>query len=178
MSSEDQNRIINDVFHSVTTKRGALDKRLSYLESSEYAILHYYGSMFQFNLGTVIAIAVAGTYYPITAMATGLVNGFTFGGGASLTCGKPGVYRADYNVSFSGMVANITKTALTINSVVQQSTVSRTLSGTANDLQHLSGAGIFRLVLNDVINLEIANETDADDPTINYASVTLNRVGD
>lgn len=173
--NSDNNKKVSDIIQAIGERDSSLSVRISNLEQAEYSSLNFYGSMYQFNLGTVIAIASAGTYYTVTGMVTGLVKGFAFAA-SQLTCTKAGTYYINYFLSFSNMSGNLTKTAIRNNNSVQESTVSRTLPGTAQDF--LSGGGIVTVVVGDVIELAISNETDADDPTVDYASVVIARIGD
>lgn len=171
----DQERSIKQFLEVYNDRIIQLQQRVYNLESAEYSALNFYGGMYQFNLGTIIAIGAANTYYTVTGMVTNLVKGFTFAA-SQLTCTKAGIYSVIYNISFSSMAANLTKTAILVNSGVASDTVSRVLPSTAQD--HLSGGGLLDLSVNDIISLAINNETDADDPTIDYASVFLSREGD
>jgi hypothetical protein len=65
-----------------------------------------------------------------------------------------------------------------VNNVVLPQTISDVLTTAANGHQFLSNVGITRLVVGDQIRVAIANLTDADDPTIDNASVVLTRMGD
>jgi len=175
-SVDEQSRIIGDVIQSVGGRSSALDKRLANLESAEYALLHFYGSMYK-SVSSAIAIATAGVYYPVTGMVVGLLNGWTFADPA-LTCVKPGVYEVKYSISTTGMVNNQTQTAITQNNIALLATVNDILSTSAGGHQLLSGVGLFIASAGDTIRLVIANMTDVDDPTVDTASVVLKRIGD
>lgn len=172
---ENQDRNVKEVLASINDRSANLDKRLSNLETSEFSLLNYYGSMSQYNLGTVIAVALASTYYLITGMVTGPVRAFTFAA-SQLTCSNPGIYRVTYHLSVSNLAAKIIRAGVHVNDTLSTMTVQQTYSG--GTYQHINGGGLIDLAIGDIIDLRISNETDATNPVIVFASIYLNKVGD
>lgn len=177
MDTSEQNKIVQDVILSMTKKNNALDKRLAYQEAAEYALLHFYGSMYQYNAGTTIVVSAASTFYPVTGMSVGLLNGWTFSD-PSLTCVQPGVYVVNYGLNSTGVTDNNIHTAVQHNGTDLPATHSDILTTSAGGHISMAGLGLVRVVAGDTIRLAVANFTDADDIPIDSASVVIKRIGD
>lgn len=141
-----------------------------------------HGSMYQYELGTIITISASGTYYPITTMTAGLLKGITFASDQlTVAKGASGRYKVEIEVSLEraggGGGSALYEIALLVNSTVHQPSAAH---ASCNGALHsnIHGSGFVDLAVGDVLELGINNHTSTTNADIEHASLTLLRIGD
>lgn len=134
------------------------------------------GSAFQYNSGTVVAIASANTDTQVTGFTSGTLSGMSFASN-QFTIALAGKYLAIWSASFSSGTANQNfEFGYMVNTTLQTKTVAHTKVTTASDKKSCSGQGILTLAVGDTVKLVVRNEDSAADPTIDHAQMTLIKI--
>lgn len=138
--------------------------------------LPVYGEMGQHNLSTVVTISSSNTWYIIPAMSAGINKNVTFQSGQELLVTLPGVYRIYYNLSFEDGGNNTFEVSLAVNNVIETKSSCFQTTSNANDLSTVSGTATINLIDGDVVTLQINNNNNTSNPTIEHAEVVINRI--
>ena len=134
-----------------------------------------YGTMWQYGLDTEVVITTTGVFELIPAMSNGNDLGFDFQNTQELVCTEPGKYIVNWNICFSDG-NNITWTAgVGVNGTVEDGTKGCRKLG-ALDTGSMGGTGVIVLAEDDIVTLEMANETTTSNAFITSANLTLSRV--
>jgi hypothetical protein len=139
----------------------------------------YYGEMYVSYNTTAIDIATKDYYTDVTVnVVAGDLKGFTFAN-AILTATKAGEYEFRGNCSVKGTVNDNFHGGFSINNgeplgKLEQSTIIKNAGGT----QTFPFGGLYRLAAGDTIRVKLENITNTNDPTIEFMSVVIKRIGD
>lgn len=140
-----------------------------------------YAELYVSYNATVTAITSAGVYATVTANVTqDDLKNFTFTSTATdkyLTCGVAGTYQFCLYMSFSGGNSDEFHGGVSINNNPPSGKheFSRKM-GAGGDVGSAGTGGIITLAVNDTLRIKIANETDADDPTIKNLNFSIRRI--
>ena len=138
-----------------------------------------YGEMYFLNevTPTTITIADANTYYQITSLLAGKLNGFTVTD-SNLTAKVAGTYKLDYHVSFSGGSGNVFELTAGINHEEQTNCEGLRKIGTGGDVGNMGGTCFITVNVGDDVTILIEDETT---PTTNAriysTNINLVRIG-
>ncbi len=136
-----------------------------------------YGSLFQSENSNTIFLTDTTNFFLIDDMNYGLSNGFTFDGNSHLRALESGVYKVDWSLSFDDLASRSFEAGVTIDSSIEQATLSQIRTVNANDQSSFSGTGIISIDANQLVALEIRAITSSSTITIEQAGLTLIRVG-
>lgn len=119
---------------------------------------------------TTITITDANTYYQITGLSAGTLNGFSIND-SNLTATQTGLYKLDYHVSFSGGSNNVFDLTIGINHAEQTNCENLRKIGTSADVGNIGGTCFVSISAADKIVLFIEDETT---PTTNAKIYSVN----
>lgn len=135
-----------------------------------------YGSMFQFQESTLIIIPGIGTDVNVTGFDAGASNGFVFFDDEALTLDENGTYLVNWSASIINGNKRNFRIAVAVNDVLQEQTAG-SADSQANLITNISGSGMISLTEGDVITMFIANLDSTDNVVIEYANLSLVRIG-
>lgn len=127
-------------------------------------------------------IASANTYYNITALGSSqkkqmnTMNGFT-NQSNSLKAVYSGLYQASLSISFTGAVNDIYNIPITINGVEQENCEPHSKTGTAGDIISASANCFIRLNANDLVYVQVLDETAGGNIDVKAMDLNLVRIG-
>lgn len=121
-----------------------------------------YGELFA--SAKTISVAVAGTYYPIEDISTGLSNNMTLDGATGeITVDSAGVYRLAFNAVSS--ISGASKEDITFRYTVNGTPATRTIAVTSShalEKQSCAANALVDLQVGDVIKVEVTCEAIRD----------------
>jgi len=135
-----------------------------------------YGSMFQFEQSTLITILVTGIDVNINNMTLGENKSFDFLNAEALVTNEAGVYSATWSLSITNGNKRTFRSGIAINDVLQEPTASST-DTVASVVSNMAGTGLVSLSEDDVITLVIANLDTTENVNLEYANLSLVRIG-
>jgi len=137
----------------------------------------YYGNMWQYGDNTQVVITTIDVFEPIPDMNDGNQKGFTFQNTQELKCTRAGKYKVDWNICFNDTNNTTWSGGILINDTIQNQTRGCRKLG-ANDVGSMGGTGIIDLVVDDIVELGMANHTSTSDAYIDSANLTLISLND
>lgn len=130
-----------------------------------------YGGFYQYELGTVIAVASSGVYYLVTGNSAGLLNDVSYASNA-LTVTYSGKYLVFTSTTISDGGGTEFETAIFIDGVKNETSAAH--AGTTGSLNSCIAANaIIDIDAGSVIDLRITNHTNVSDPIIRHCTVSL-----
>lgn len=136
----------------------------------------FYGSMFQFESKTVITIPVKGGDVNVTDFNIGLINGFEFFNNEALIADENGVYLVNWSISISNGNKRNFRAGIALNDVLEISSAT-SADSQASIITNLGGTGIISVNQGDVATVMITNLDTSDPVTIEYANLSLVKIG-
>lgn len=138
-----------------------------------------YGEMWNFtSAGFAVAIPVISTYYQVTGLACGSLNGFTCSG-SNLTVRVPGTYRIDSTLSISGSANSQYGVGIRINSDNPE-TLGKCYTRFDGESRHetVSSACFRTLAIGDTVGMWVDDQANPpQNIDIHTVGITLTRVG-
>jgi len=133
-----------------------------------------FGSMGQDDVPTIITVGFVNTDYIIDGMTTGELKGTIFQNNQELKLNFEGFYFCIWSASISVAVGNKEiEGAIGLNGVRQPLSASHKVLINANEESPIAGCGIVDCQLNDLLQIVVRNETDAQDIIINHANMIV-----
>jgi len=136
-----------------------------------------YGEMYQHDVPTTIPIATQNVWYNITGMSAGINRNVVFQNGNELKIGVPGTYMVAWSVSFKDGGATTYQIGVSLNGTIDDKTDAHATTVNPNDKTSASGHGIMQLAIDDILILQIQNNDNTNDPVIDHAILTVQRIG-
>lgn len=139
-----------------------------------------YGEMYSENAAFAIVIAAGNTWTTVGGgFSAGTTNAFTFQNASELKCNVAGKYEASWSLSLETTGANDDiEGGVAVGGTIQTNTISHAKVATPNEEFHLSSHGIISLALEDVVTIQVNNNTDGDDLVLEHANLLLVKLDD
>lgn len=136
------------------------------------------GHMGQDDTSTVITISVANTDVIVDGMIGGLTtNGMVFQNAQEFKAVQSGTYQVCWQLSFTSVSANQEiEGVIHVNSARQALTSSHRRISTATDTGSMSGCGLVDLAIDDLVSVQVRNETSTANIIIEHANVILTQI--
>jgi hypothetical protein len=133
-----------------------------------------WGSMYQDDTGTVITVGATNTDYIVTGMSAGILGNTTFQNAKELVIALAGVYQVNWSVSFTVASANQEiEGAVGVGGVRKASTSAHSKINTATDTTQFGGTGLLALIVGDLVQIVVRNETATTNISIEHANLSL-----
>jgi hypothetical protein len=137
-----------------------------------------WGSMYQDDTGTTITVSSASVDYIVTGMSEGILNGTTFQNGKELKITREGIYQVVWSVSYTTAGANQEiEGAVGVNGTRNPQTSAHKKITTATDTVSIGGTGLLLLIVDDLVQILLRNETSTTNISIEHANLSLVYLG-
>jgi hypothetical protein len=135
----------------------------------------FYGTMWQFGDNTEVVIGTKDVFEPIPDMSNGDDSGFIFQNTQQLKCVKPGKYIVNWNICFNNGNNTTWSAGVLVNDTIQNQTIGCRKLG-ALDTGSMGGTGIINLVVDDIVELGMANNTNTSNSNIDSSNLVIVRL--